>query len=88
MLTSALVFLALRAQSVGIPAGLDRLQGISALVIAKEGWKILVAGMRALLDASVDARTREKIRALIMEAPEVASLKELVARNSGRYIFV
>ena len=41
-----------------------------------------------LLDASVDARTLEKIRAIIMEAPEVASLTELVARNSGRYIFV
>lgn len=87
VLTSALVFLALIAQSVAIP--LDRIAAaIIALVIVKEGWKILVDGMRVLLDASVDARTLEKIRALIMEAPEVASLKELVARNSGRYIFV
>jgi cation diffusion facilitator family transporter len=87
VLTSALVFLALIAQSVAIP--LDRIAAaIIALVIVKEGWKILVDGMRVLLDASVDARTLEKIRAIIMEAPEVASLKELVARNSGRYIFV
>ena len=87
VLTSSLVFLALIAQSVAFP--LDRIAAsIIALVIVKEGWDVLVAGMRVLLDASVDGRTLEKIRALIMEAPEVASLKELVARNSGRYIFV
>ena len=87
VLTSSLVFLALIAQSVAFP--LDRIAAsIIALVIVKEGWDILVDGMRVLLDASVDARTLEKIRALIMEAPEVASLKELVARNSGRYLFV
>jgi len=39
--------------------------------------------MRVLLDASIDAKTLEKIRALIMEAPEVASIKELVARNAA-----
>jgi divalent metal cation (Fe/Co/Zn/Cd) transporter len=61
---------------------------IIALAIVKEGWDILVSGMRVLLDASADGRTLEKIRALIMEAPKVASLKELVARNSGRYLFV
>jgi cation diffusion facilitator family transporter len=87
VLTSSLVFLALIAQSVAFP--LDRIAAaIIALVIVKEGWKILVAGMRVLLDASVDSKTLEKIRALIMEAPEVTSLKELVARNSGRYLFV
>ena len=87
VLTSALVFLALIAQSVAFP--LDRIAAaIIALVIVKEGWEILVDGMRVLLDASVDAKTLEKIRLLIMEAPEVASIKELVARNSGRYLFV
>lgn len=87
VLTSALVLLALIAQSVSFP--LDRIAAaIIALVIVKEGWDILVDGMRVLLDASVDAKTLEKIRVLIMESPEVASIKELVARNSGRYLFV
>lgn len=87
VLTSSLVFVALIAQSVAFP--LDRIAAaIIALVIVKEGWEILVDGMRVLLDASVDAKTLEKIRALIMEAPEVASITELVARNSGRYLFV
>jgi len=87
VLTSSLVFLALIAQSVSLP--LDRIAAvIIALVIIKEGWGILVSGMRVLLDASVDAQTLERIRALILEAPEVAYIKELVARNSGRYLFV
>lgn len=87
VLTSSLVFLALIAQSVSLP--LDRIAAaIIALVIIKEGWGILVSGMRVLLDASVDAQTLERIRGIILEAPEVVSIKELVARNSGRYLFV
>lgn len=87
VLTSSLVFLALAAQSTGLP--LDRIAAaIIALVIVKEGWRILVDGMRVLLDASVDLKTLEKIRSLIMLAPEVAGIEELVARNSGRYLFV
>jgi len=87
VLTSSLVFLALIAQTVSFP--LDRIAAvIIALAIIKEGWGILVAGMRVLLDASVDVPTLERIRALILEAPEVVSIRELVARNSGRYLFV
>lgn len=87
VLTSSLVFLALIAQTVSFP--LDRIAAvIIALAIIKEGWGILVAGMRVLLDASVDVPTLERIRALILEAPEVVSIKELMARNSGRYLFV
>lgn len=87
VLTTSLVFLALIAQSVSLP--LDRIAAaIIALAIIKEGWEILVSGMRVLLDASVDAPTLERIRALILEAPEVVSIKELMARNSGRYLFV
>ena len=87
VLTTSLVFLALIAQTVSFP--LDRIAAvIIALAIIKEGWGILVAGMRVLLDASVDAPTLERIRALILEAPEVVSIKELMARNSGRYLFV
>ncbi|MFZ3113423.1 MAG: cation diffusion facilitator family transporter [Methanothrix sp.] len=87
VLTTSLVFLALIAQSVSLP--LDRIAAaIIALAIIKEGWGILVAGMRVLLDASVDVPTLERIRALILKAPEVVSIKELMARNSGRYLFV
>lgn len=87
VLTSSLVFLALAARNTGLP--LDRIAAaIIALVIVKEGWSILVDGMRVLLDASVDLKTLEKIRSRIMLAPEVAGIEELVVRNSGRYLFV
>jgi len=87
VLTSALVFLALIARSIDLP--LDRIAAaIIALVILKEGWEILIYGMRVLLDASVDRKTLEKISQLIMQAPEVESINEVVARNSGRYLFV
>ena len=87
VLTSSLVLLALAAQSIGFP--LDRIAAaIISLVIVKEGWHILVDGMRVLLDASVDAKTLEKIRSMIIQAPEVAGIEDLVARNSGRYLFV
>lgn len=87
VLTSLLVFLALIAKAFAMP--LDKIAAVFiALVIVKEGWGILLSGMRVLLDASVDARTLEKIKSLILEAPEVDALKEVVARNSGRYLFV
>lgn len=87
VLTSSLVFLALAARNTGLP--LDRIAAaIIALVIVKEGWSILVDSMHVLLDASVDLKTLEKIRSLIMLAPEVAGIGGLVARNSGRYLFV
>lgn len=87
VLTSSLVFLALIANAFAMP--LDRIAaGFIALIIVKEGWSIMLSGMRVLLDASVDARTLERIKDLILEAPEVDALKEVVARNSGRYLFV
>ncbi|OPY49826.1 MAG: ferrous iron efflux protein F [Methanosaeta sp. PtaU1.Bin112] len=87
VLSSSLVFLALAAQNIGFP--LDRIAAaVISFMIVKEGWSILVDGMRVLLDASVDAKTLEKIRTMILNAPEVARIQELVARNSGRYLFV
>jgi cation diffusion facilitator family transporter len=87
VLTSSLVFLALLAQRSGFP--LDRIAAVViALFIVKEGWEILKSGMRVLLDASVDKKTLEEIRSLIKEEPAVSDLKEVTARNSGRYLFV
>jgi len=87
VLTSLLVFLAMLGQRFGLP--LDRYAAaIIAIFIVKAGWGILMSGMRVLLDASVDADTLEKIRSLIREEPAVSAVKEVIARNSGRYLFV
>jgi cation diffusion facilitator family transporter len=86
-LTASIVLFALLGQRYGVP--LDR---IAALVIAifviKAGWNILVDGMRVLLDASVDAQTLMKIRAIVEAEPTVSAVKAVTARNSGRYLFV
>lgn len=87
VLTSSLVFLALLGQQLGYP--LDKYAAIIITIfITKAGWQILVSGMRVLLDASVSAETLEKIRSLIREEPAVGTVKEVIARNSGRYLFV
>ncbi len=87
VLTSFLVFIAFVGQTFGFQ--LDRAASIIiAIFIVRAGWDILEGGMRVLLDASVDRKSLDKIRSIIEDAPEVVSLKEVVARNSGRYLFV
>ena len=87
VLTSSLVFFALIGQRFGHP--LDRYAAVViAVFILRAGWGILVSGMRVLLDASVDAGTLNKIRSLIGDESAVSTVKEVIARNSGRYLFV
>jgi cation diffusion facilitator family transporter len=87
VLTSAVVLVAFLGQYSGL--SLDRAAAIIvALFIIRAGWDILLSGMRVLLDASVDAETRDRIRSLILEEPAVSNLLEVTARNSGRYLFV
>jgi cation diffusion facilitator family transporter len=86
-LTETIVLFALIGQLFGLP--LDRVAAlIIAVFVVKEGWDILKNGMRVLLDASVDAPTLKKIREAIEAEPTVSSVKEVIARNSGRYLFV
>ncbi|ABK14358.1 MULTISPECIES: cation diffusion facilitator family transporter [Methanothrix] len=87
VLTSSIVLIAFLGQMAGVQ--LDRVAAVViALFVIRAGWDILESGMRVLLDASVDRETLERIRSIIEEAPEVVSVKEVVARNSGRYLFV
>jgi cation diffusion facilitator family transporter len=86
-LTTSLVLLALLAQRSGF--FLDRIvAAIIAIFILRAGWEILVSGMRVLLDASVDVETLNRIRSLVEAEPTVGEVKDLTARNSGRYLFV
>jgi cation diffusion facilitator family transporter len=85
--TESIVLFALIGQYLGFP--LDRVAAlIIAVFVVREGWDILKNGMRVLLDASVDAPTLEKIRDAIEAEPTVSSVKDVIARNSGRYLFV
>ncbi len=87
MLSSGMVFLALIGQEAGIP--LDRYAALAIVIfIAKTGWELLSGGMRVLLDASLDADTLEKVRAIITAEPAVTAVRSLVGRNAGRYRFL
>ncbi|MBN2734943.1 MAG: cation diffusion facilitator family transporter [Methanomicrobiaceae archaeon] len=87
VLSTLVVFFALFAQYLGF-----FLDSIGAIIvagfIAYSGWDILKDSMKTLLDASIDYKTRDLIKSAIISDPMVICIKELNARNSGRYIFV
>ena len=87
VLGSSIVFIAILAQLFGFP--LDRIAaGIVALFIGYAAWGLLVNSMRVLLDASVHHDIIEKVRSAVQSQPEVSTVKDLVGRNSGRFIFM
>jgi cation diffusion facilitator family transporter len=87
VLSSSIVFIALLGQYMALP--LDRIGAvIISIFIIRSGWDILKAGMRVLLDASIDHETLEVIRAIILAEPVVTEVRRVTGRNSGRYIFV
>jgi cation diffusion facilitator family transporter len=87
VLSSLVVFFALVGQYMSLP--LDRIGAVViSLFILRSGWGILKAGMRVLLDASIDYETLEVIRSIILAEPVVTEVRRVTGRNSGRYIFV
>ena len=87
VLSSGVVLLALIGHAIGI--ALDRYAALFIVVlIAKTGWELLSDGMRVLLDASLDARTLDKVREIIDSDPAVTKTLSLVGRNAGRYRFL
>jgi cation diffusion facilitator family transporter len=87
VLSGSIVFAALLGQAFGLP--LDRAAaGVVAVFIARSGWGLLRDSMRVLLDASVDAATLGRIRAVVESQPEVDRVIRLTGRNSGRFMFI
>jgi cation diffusion facilitator family transporter len=85
--SSGVALLALVGQMVSVP--LDRVAALVIVVlIAKTGWELLVDGMRVLLDASLDAETLVKVRAILEGDPQVVDVTALTGRNAGRYRFI
>ncbi len=85
--TNAVVFAALLGQRFDLP--LDRIAAlVIVVVVAKTGWDLLVDGMRALLDASLDADTLLEIREIIQAEPTVTEVEWVTGRSAGRFRFV
>jgi cation diffusion facilitator family transporter len=85
--SSAMVLLVLLSSFSGI--NLDRISAfIIVLIIAWSGGKIMIDGIRVLLDASLDYQTLSIAEKLILAEPQVMEIRHLMGRNSGRYKFI
>jgi divalent metal cation (Fe/Co/Zn/Cd) transporter len=68
---------------------LDRIAAfIIVIFIAWAGGKILLDGIRVLLDASLDFQTLSLTEKLILNEPRVIEIENLMGRNSGCYKFI
>ncbi len=86
-ITTVGVLIGVIASFAGFPL-FDPIMGILiALLIFKAGAEILFDSAKVLLDVSLDYKTMKKIEK-IAAAEKAVKVKELTARNSGRYIFV
>ncbi len=87
MFSSAMVLVALLSSFAGV--NLDRISAfIIVFIIAWSGGKILIDGIRVLLDASLDYKTLSLAEKLILAEPQVMEIQHLMGRNSGRYKFI
>lgn len=87
VLSSGVVFASLVGQWIGWP--LDRPAALLIVLwIVHAGWETVTAGMRVLLDASIDAETLQRIRRIMERQPTVVEVRSLVGRNAGRYRFL
>ncbi len=81
------VVLALGLSMAGFPI-FDPLIGlVIAVLVFKAGFEIFMDSAKVLLDISLDYKTMKKIERIAAQQKGI-KVKELTARNSGRYIFV
>jgi cation diffusion facilitator family transporter len=87
MLSSVLILLALVGSGVGL--AIDKYAAVIVVVfIARSAIMILLDSVRVLLDASLDYKSLDRIREIVLADPRVAAIKNIWARNAGRYKFV
>ena len=68
---------------------LDRIAAIVVvLLVFKAGAGIFVDAFRVLLDASLDFKTLDQVKTIILKDPGVVSINGLWGRNSGQYKFI
>ncbi|MBN1941403.1 MAG: cation diffusion facilitator family transporter [Candidatus Diapherotrites archaeon] len=71
----------------GFPVADPLIGFLIGLLVFKAGFEIFVDSARVLLDASIDYKTMRKIEKIVLQQGNV-KIKEITARNSGRYVFV
>jgi predicted Fe-Mo cluster-binding NifX family protein len=87
MLSSGVILAGLIGGLFGLK--LDRIAAIIVvLLVFKASLGIFVDAIRVLLDASVDFKTLDRVKTIILNDPNVLSINALWGRNSGRFKFI
>jgi cation diffusion facilitator family transporter len=89
LFSSCLILVGLAGTYFQVKFPLDKVAALVIVVlIAWVGIKIATDAVRVLLDASLDFKTLNTIRELILESPQVSKINGLTGRNSGRFKFI
>lgn len=87
MLSSMVILISLLGSAFGFV--LDRYAALIVVAfIGRAAIHIFLDAVRVLLDASLDYESMSRIREIVMADPRVVNIKEMRARNAGRYKFV
>ncbi len=87
MMSSCVILVGLVGGLFGLE--LDRIAAIVVvLLVFKAGAGIFADAFRVLLDASLDFKTLDQVKTIILKDPGVVSINGLWGRNSGQYKFI
>jgi len=87
MLSSCVILIGLSGGLFGL--NLDRIAAVVVvLLVFKAGASIFADAFRVLLDASLDFKTMDQVKTIILKDPGVVSINGLWGRNSGQYKFI
>jgi cation diffusion facilitator family transporter len=89
LFSSCIILAGLAGTYFQVKFPLDKVAALIIVVlIAWVGVKIALDAIRVLLDASLDFKTLNTIREIILESPQVSKINALTGRNSGRFKFI
>jgi cation diffusion facilitator family transporter len=89
LFASCIILLGLAGTYFQVKFPLDKIAALIIVVlITRVGVKIAVDAIRVLLDASLDFKTLNTIREIVLETPQESSINALTGRNSGRFKFI
>lgn len=87
MLSSGVILAGLVGSTFGL--NLDKVAALLVVFfVAKSGLRILIDATRVLLDASIDFKTMDQVKTIIMKDPRVISINAILGRNSGPFKFI
>jgi cation diffusion facilitator family transporter len=89
LFSSCIILVGLTGTYFQVKFPLDKVAALIIVgLISWVGVKIAVDAIRVLLDASLDFKTLNTIRGIILETPQVSEINALTGRNSGRFKFI